>query len=274
LTASHKLGEVDYLNRRLKTREPIYLHDVHEMTQFVRLARREAAMPAGIDVFAYHKGLRFDRRMPGLLSEAEAVVVEICTDKHYEAAGFALNVNEIHRQLVESTGAAGEAWWTAIDRGVRPADDLVQALEVVLRAKRKLTETHRMMLRELSFRYLTDLDIADALDVLKALLGRPILVVPHVAVRLPNGSMLAERLQHIHKTLEAARRTGLPVLDPKSFVERDGQRRALDNAGTDFHHYARDYMVIVGREIVQGLRSLTSASRTLCGPASSSDTFM
>ena len=37
---------------------------------------------------------------------------------------------------MESPGAAGEAWWAAIDRGVRRTDDLVQALEAVLRAKR------------------------------------------------------------------------------------------------------------------------------------------
>jgi hypothetical protein len=120
----------------------------------------------------------------------------------------------------------------------------VHALESVLRAKHKLTETDRMMLRELNFRYLTELDIAGGLDLLKGLRGRPMLVMPHVSVRLADGSMLAKRLQHIHKTLAAARRTGLPVLDPKSFVERDGQYRALNNAGTDFHHYARDYMAV------------------------------
>jgi len=61
------------------------------------------------------------------------------------------------------------------------------------------------MLRELNFRYLTELDIADGLDLLKGLLGRPMLVMPHVSVRLADGSMLAKRLQHIHKTLAAAR---------------------------------------------------------------------
>ena len=62
-----------------------------------------------------------------------------------------------------------------------------------MRAKHKLTETDRMMLRELNFRYLTELDIADGLDLLKGLLGRPMLVMPHVSVRLADGSMLAKR---------------------------------------------------------------------------------
>jgi hypothetical protein len=254
--ASHGLGEVDYLNRRFKTRDPIYLHDVHEMTQFVRLARREAGMPAGIGRFAYHKGLRFDRRMPGLLRDAEAIVVEICTDKHYEAAGFTLNVNEVHRQLVESMGAVGEMWWAEVDEKGWASEALARDLETVLRDRRKLTDTHRMMLRELRFRYLTASEIANGLDILKAELDRPLLVMPHVAVRLPDGNVLEERRQHIAKTLEAAARTGLPVLEPRHFVERDGQQRVLDKAGSDFHHYALDYMAIVGREIAQRLRAL------------------
>jgi hypothetical protein len=52
---------VRYLNRRFKSRAPIYLHDVHEMIQFVRLACGELAMPAEIGPFAFHGGLRFDK---------------------------------------------------------------------------------------------------------------------------------------------------------------------------------------------------------------------
>jgi hypothetical protein len=80
-----------------------------------------------------------------------------------------------------------------------------------------------------------------------------VLVVPHVAVRLPDGSLLGERLEHIDKTMEAARRVGLPVLDSRSFVDRDGQQRALGESRTDFHHYAADYLPVVGREIVKSL---------------------
>jgi hypothetical protein len=89
---------------------------------------------------------------------------------------------------------------------------------------------------------------------LQALVARPLLVVPHVVVRQADGSLLAERLQHVEKTVEAARSLGLPVLDPRTFVGRDGQSRALDKGGADFNHYAPDYLPVVGREIVDALR--------------------
>ena len=244
---------VRYLNHRFKSRDPIYLHDVHEMIQFVRLARGELAMPAEISLFAFQGGLRFDRRMPAVVDDAERVVIEVCTDKHYAAAGYVLNVNEVHRQLVETTGAAGAAWWEEIDRGGRPAQALVEGVEAALRAQGKLGETHRLMLREIAFSQLSSGDIARGLSTLRALLDRPVLVVPHVAVRLPDGSYLAERIAHIDKTIDAARQAGLPVLDPRSFVERDGQGLALDANGTDFHHYASDYFPIAGAEIVRAL---------------------
>ena len=244
---------VRYLNRRFKARDPIYLHDVHEMIQFVRLARGELTMPAGVSLFAVQGGLRVDRRMAAVLADAEGVVIEVCTDKHYEGAGYVLNVNEIHRQLVEATGPAGAAWWDEIDRGGRPTPELVQGVEAALGAQRKLGDAHRLMLREIAFSQLSAADIAQGLSALRALLDRPILVLPHVAVRLADGSYLAERIAHIDKTIEAARRAGLPVLDPRSFVERDGQGLALDAKGADFHHYAADYLPIAGAEIVRAL---------------------
>ena len=253
LMASHRAGRVDYLNRRFKTRHPIYLHDVHEMTQFVRLARGETAMPPGIGPFAFDKGLRLDERMPALIDQADCLVIEVCTDKHYEAIGFTLNVNEVHRQLIEGTGAAGEAWWAEIDRRNRPSEDLVQGVEAALRARRSLTETHRLILREISFAQLSSSDIARGMAELRALVDRPILVMPHVAVRLADGAMLGERLGHIEKVLTAARKAGLPTLDPRAFVERDGQERAMDNGGADSHHYAKHYLRTVGAEIVQAL---------------------
>ena len=231
LMASHREGRVDYLNRRFKTRHPIYLHEIHEMTQFVQLAREETAMPPGIGSFAFDKGLRLDERMPALIDQANGLVIEVCTDKHYEAIGFTLNVNEVHRQLVEGTGAAGAAWWAEIDRGDRPSDDLVQRVEATLRARRTLTETHRLMLREISFAQLSPSDIARGMEHLRALIRRPILVLPHVAVRLADGAMLGERLGHIEKILAAARDAGLPTLDPRAFVERDGQDGRWTMAG-------------------------------------------
>jgi len=253
LLVSHRQGAVDYLNRRFKTRHPIYLHDIHEMTQFVRLARGQTTMPGGIGPFAFDKGLRLDKRMPALFDEAEQLVIEVCTDKHYEAMGHALNVNEIHRQLVETTGTAGAAWWAEIDRGNAPSEELVQAVETALRAGGTLTETHRLMLRQIAFVELSSAEIEREMAKLMVLVERPILVMPHVAVRLVDGRLLDERLAHIEKTLAAARRLGLPMLDPRVFVERDGQRRAMDEGGTDLHHYAPTYLTTVGAEIVQAL---------------------
>jgi hypothetical protein len=97
------------------------------------------------------------------------------------------------------------------------------------------------------------MEMAEGLADLRALLAAPILVVPHVAVRRPDGAYLTERLQHIEKVLKAAGAVGLPCLDPRTFVVRDGQARVLAEGGNDYHHYAADYVPIVGREIVRAL---------------------
>ncbi|MDP1753612.1 MAG: hypothetical protein Q8L22_29540 [Reyranella sp.] len=258
LKAARPRSEIEYLNRLFWVWPPLFVHDVHEAIQLVRLGRGELAMPKEIRPFAFENAMRWRRRIPLPLRRVEYVVVEICTDKHYEAAGWTLNVNEIHRHLRERTGAAGEEWWLAIERGQRPSEALVQGVEAELRARWRTRwrfgEGHRLVLRELAFRYLSVAEIAEGMACLKALVARPLLVVPHVAVRLADGSLLAERLQHIEKTVEAARSLGLPVLDPRSFVGRDGQSRALGKGGTDFNHYAPDYLPVVGREIVEALR--------------------
>jgi len=62
------------------------------------------------------------------LQQAECVVVEACTDKHYEAAGWTLNINEIHRQLVVPGGRPAEDWWQTIDAGQRPSTRLVESV--------------------------------------------------------------------------------------------------------------------------------------------------
>jgi hypothetical protein len=253
LLAAHRQGAVDYLNRRFKTRHPIYLHDIYEITQFVRLARAETTMPAEIGPFAFDKGLRLDKRMPALFDEADQLVIEVCTDKHYEAMGYTLNVNEIYRQLVETTGTAGAAWWAKIDRGNAPSEELVQAVETALRAGGTLSETHRLMLRRITFAELSSADIEREMAKLRVLVEQPLLVVPHVAVRLADGRLLDARLAHIEKTLAAARRLGLPTLDPRVFVERDGQQRVMDEGGADLHHYAHNYLAAVGAEIVRAL---------------------
>ena len=59
----------------------------------------------------------------------------------------------------------------------------------------------------------------------------------------------------MRKVIEAAGAVGLPSLDPRAFVVRDGQSRVLAERGLDYHHYARDYTPIVGCEIVEALRN-------------------
>ena len=260
LNAVELRSEIKYLNRHAWRWPPIYVHDIHEAIQLVRLGIGEIRMPGTIRPFAYQSGLRWRYRVPLPLPmrQAEYVVVEICTDKHYEVAGWTLNVNEIERQLRVGAGAAGEAWWQEIDRGRRPSEAKALAVEAALcarwRTRRWFGEGHRLVLRELTFRYLSVSDIAAGMARLQALVARPLLVVPHVVVRLSDGSLLGERLQHVEKTIEAARSLGLPVLDPRVFVERDGQSRALGKGGTDFNHYALEYLPVVGREIVEALR--------------------
>jgi hypothetical protein len=264
LNAAELRSEIEYLNRNSWWWPPIYVHDVHEAVQLVRLGRGEIRMPNEVRPFAYESGLRWRHRvpLPLPLKRAEYVVVEVCTDKHYEVAGWTLNVNEIHRHLRQEAGAAGEAWWLAIERGQRPSEALVQGVEAELRARWRIHwrtrwrfgEGHRLVLRELTFRYLSASEIAQGMARLQALVARPLLIMPHVTVRLADGRLLAERLQHVEKTIEAARSLGLAVLDPRTFVDRDGQSRALGKGGADFDHYAPDYLPVVGREIVDALR--------------------
>lgn len=265
LMAAHRMGRLDYLNGRVRRKAPVFLHDVQEAVQFVRLARHEIAMPKEILPFAYNRGRRPHRRTLSLLEQAGYVMVECCTDKHYEAAGWTLNVNEIHGQLVGGGGAAAQEWWLAIDRQQSPSETLVRSVEAELGARwltrRRLGDGHRQVLRELTLRYLSASEIAQGLERLRLLTPGLLLVVPHIAVHLPDGSYLAERLRHVEKTIEAARMIGLPFLDPRIFVERDGQSCALDGSGSDFHHYAADYMSVVGQEFVEALAT-TAGSRT------------
>lgn len=253
-------GDVDYLNRHVKSRTPIYLHDVHEMIQFLGLLAGTTSMPAGIAPFAF-RDWRPGRAMPRVLGDAERLVIEVCTDKHYAAMGHTLNINEIHRQLVAPAGKAGEAWWNDVHCGQPAPNDVIEVVEAALRRSRALTETDRHMLREIGLVTLSSEAIAEGMARLRSMVACPILVVPHVAVRLADGRLLDERIEHIDKTIEAARQAGLAVLDPRRFVERDGQQRALADGGTDFHHYAADYLPIAGREIVRSLREQGARQR-------------
>ena len=246
-------SEVDYLNRRVSPRTPIYLHDVHEMIQFLGLLAGTIAMPAEVAPLAF-SDWRPKRPASGVFGDAQRLVIEVCTDKHYAAMGYTLNINEIHRQIVGPAGEAGAAWWYDAHRGQSAPEHVIAEVEAALGRSRRLTETHRRVLREIELVTLSSAAIAEGMARLDGMVACPILVVPHVAVRLADGSLLAERIEHIDKTIEAARLSGLAVLDPRRFVERDGQQRALAEGGTDFHHYAADYLPIAGREIVRSLR--------------------
>lgn len=210
-------------------------------------------MPAGIVPFAFNEW-RPGRPMPRLLGDAERLVIEVCTDKHYAAAGHTLNINEIHRQIVAPAGDAGATWWHDAHRGLKAPDRVIAAAEAALARSRELTDTDRRVLREIGLVTLSSAAIAEGMARLQGLVACPILVLPHVAVRLADGSVLGERIEHIEKAIGAARLSGLAVLDPRRFVERDGQERALAERGTDIHHYAPDYLPTVGREIADSLR--------------------
>jgi hypothetical protein len=150
-------------------------------------------------------------------------------------------------------------------RGQPAPLEIIERVEAALSRSRQLTETHRRILREITLVTLSSAAIAEGMTRLRSLVACPILVVPHVAVRLADGSLLGERIEHIDKTIEAARQVGLAVLDPRRFVERDGQQRALAERGTDFHHYATDYLPVVGREIVCALREQGAHGESLGG---------
>ncbi|WP_421997862.1 hypothetical protein [Reyranella sp.] len=249
LAAAHRMGTVDPLARHIRAPWPIFVHDIRETLQLARLLAGEAVLPDDIAPFVFRGGWRPPPR-PALLAAAGCVVVEVCTDRHYGAMGHALNINEIHRQIVEPAGEAGTAWWADAHAGHAPAAAVVEAAEQALRRSGRLTPMHERLLREIVLVTLSAAEIADGLAELHRRLAIPILVVPHVAVRLPDGTLLAERVAHIEKVIEAARQAGMPVLNPRSFVGRDGQSRAMGDRGRDFHHYATDYLPVVGSEIV------------------------
>jgi hypothetical protein len=260
LIAAEDAGQIEYLNRRFKRNRPVYLHDINEAIQFVRLIRGEIAMPKAIRRFAYERGLRVDTSMIRALERAEYVVLEVCTDKHYEVGNWTLSVNELHRRVVQAATVAAQEWWDATDRGLPRTEAQVLRVEAELRTRWwrrwQFDDSYRQVLRQLAFRYLSAAEIAQGLARLRALLHGRILVVPHVAVQLPDGEYLAERLQHVNKTIEAVGKAGLPYLDPRTFVSRDGQNYALDSGGRDYHHYAAAYIPIVGQEIIRSIRVL------------------
>lgn len=254
LIAAHALGQIDYLNIRIRSPTPIYLHDVHEMIQFLCLLTGNSCIPAKIAPFAF-RDWQPARRL-SLITRIERLVIEVCTDKHYEVMGYTLNINEIHRQIVQPAGESGQAWWSDAHRGQSAPTHVIEDVETALRGCGKLTDAHSQILRELTLVTLPAASITSALRKLQALVSCSILVVPHIAARLGNGHLLAERMEHIDKIIEAAGESGLAVLDPRSFLERHGQERVLGNNGRDLHHYASDYLPIVGREIVRSLRAL------------------
>lgn len=236
------------------------MHDIYEAIQFVRLIRGEVAMPKAIKRFAYEGGLCVDGGMNRALERADYVVLEICTDKHYQVGDWTLNVNELHRRLVKAGAVAAQEWWDATDRGMSRTEAQVLRIEAELRAqwwrRWQFDDGYRQVLRQLAFRYLPAAEMAQGLTRLIGLVSGRILVVPHVAVQLPDGRYLAERLQHVEKTIEAAGNVGLPYLDPRKFVLRDGQSCALNGGGRDYHHYAPRYVPVVGQELVRAMRAV------------------
>lgn len=273
LLSAHRHGDIRYLNRPFTFWRRVYMHDVHAALQFVRLARGELTMPADLRPFACDGGLRPHASMSAAVAQADAVVIELCTDKHYSLGPWTIDLNELLTRIVEPAGTAGREWRRAIERRQRPTEAMVRAVEAALRshwrARWQVNDGYRWLLSELAFRSLTQEDIADGLRRLQQKLERPLLVVPHVAVSLPDGRYLAERLRHVEKTVAAAGLARLPCLDPRVFVQRDGQARALDRRGTDYNHYARAYMPVVARELVGALRRHVPAAVNPAPPGES-----
>jgi hypothetical protein len=255
LMAVHALDEIDYLNCYITSSTPVYLHDVHEMIQFLHVLTGAVSMPAELAPFAFRDWQPTPQS--ALITRAERLVIEVCTDKHYEAMGCALNINEIQRQLVEPAAESGHAWWSDAHRGQCAPTDVIADVEAALRRRGRLTKVHSQILREITLVTLSAAAIAVALGRLQRLIPCPILVMPHIAVCLGDGTLLAERMEHIKKIIEAAAQSGLAILDPRSFVERDKQECALADCGRDLHHYANDYLPIAGLEIVRSLRTLS-----------------
>lgn len=254
LIAAHDLDQIEYLNSSIRASTSIYLHDVHEMTQFLQLSNGTFAMPTELAPFAFRDWRPTPQ--PALLARAERLVAEVCTDKHYEAMGCTLNINEIHRQLVGPAGESGQAWWSDAHRGECAPMGVISDVEAALRRHGKLTRVHSQILREISLVTLSATAIAESLGRLQSLVSCPILVMPHVAVRLGDGTLLAERVEHIGKVIEAADQSRLTILDPQRFIDRDAQERVLAEEGRDLHHYAVEYLPIVGLEIARCLRTL------------------
>ena len=254
LLVAHALDQIEYLNSSIKTSTPIYLHDVHEMIQFLQLSAGTLSMPAEFAPFAFRGWLPTPQL--ALIARAECLVAEVCTDKHYEALGCTLNINEIHRQIVEPARESGHAWWSDAHRGQCAPIGVISDVEAALRRHGRLTRAHSGILREISLVTLSAAAIAESLGRLKKLVSCPILVMPHVAVRLEDGTPLAERAEHIGKVVEAAHQSGLTILDPHRFIDRDAQKCVLADGGRDLHHYATDYLPVVGLEIVRSLRTL------------------
>lgn len=262
LRAARREGAVEYVNRHFRSWANLYLQDVHETIQFVRLARGEIALPKDLRPFAFERWARLDLRRLAALEQAERVVLEICTDKHYEVAGVTLNLNRIKDEIVTHAGAAGLDWWRVIGRGEQPTEALVERVEATLRAdwrtRWRFGDGHRRVLRELVYRRLSVAEISEGIARLQTMLTPPLLVVPHVAVRLGDGSLLAERQRRIEKVVEAARLRDLPLFDPGVVVARESQVRALARDGRDFNHYAAGFYAPMGREIVTALRRATA----------------
>ncbi len=253
LSAMHALDQIYYLNSDIESSSSSYLHDVHEMIQFLQLLKGMISMPAVIVPFAFRNWR--PAAQVATIGRAERLVTEVCTDKHYEAMGYTLNINEIHRQLVEPAGEPGHLWWNDAHQGDSAPADVILSVEAELMRRGRLTKAHSQILHEITLVTLTTTAMTEALGKLRSLIPCPILVMPHIAVHREDGTSLAERKVHIGKTIEAAHHCGLRVLDPELFIARDKQECVLADGGRDLHHYAADYLPTVGFEIVQALRS-------------------
>lgn len=253
-------GKIAYLNNSFGPGGQIYMHAPNEMAQFCSIISGAKSLPAEIAKYAFLSSAQVvSPALMRFVDQADAAVIEICTDKEYSASGYALSINEIFRNTVERGGAAARIWWETINRGQRPDSAVIAGAKAELEASGgPLTEMDELVLRDLRYERLSRAGMEQKLSELVGLVGRPVLIVPHVRVRTPTGEWIENRNVHVSMVLDVARALKLAVMDPYALIERDGQERVLAKDGLDYNHYAADYLRNVGTAIIDALGQFSS----------------
>lgn len=258
VVATARRGEIEDVNRLFGPGDRIYVHAPNEIMQFCRIITGEVSLSPDMAKYVYQQSS--SPLSPALrphYDRAEAVVVEICTNKEFSAGGVAMNINEISRQTINVGGPATRAWWNEVARGqCTDAGMIAAAIDELKRAGREVGAADEFVLRELKCQRLAPEEMKRKVAEVVELIGRPMLLVPHIRVRTVTGEWFEGRNVHVTMLLDIARSLNLPVLDPHTFVERNGQAVVLADEGRDFNHYAKSYIETVGEAIREAVMAL------------------